>query len=262
MGNTPRIMAHLVAFNPDGQGSREVARGLVEGGCAYLEVQFPFSDPTADGPDIERACSIALAAGFTVREGFRLLEQIARFATVPLFVMSYANLVFTRGVKSFLSDCRQSGARGVIVPDLPLDYDEGLFGLASEAGLTAVPVVSPSIRQERLLRIARLGPAYLYATLRIGTTGSRNGADSSGLSFLSRIAALPGAGHLKILGGFGVSTPEQVREVAPLVHAVVVGSALVREIAGGGNPRRAVRDKMRELTGTTDPGKKPAPRPV
>jgi len=249
MGDTPRIMAHLVAFNPDRQGSREVARGLVEGGCAYLEVQFPFSDPTADGPDIQRACGIALAAGFTVREGFRLLEEIAGFATVPLFVMSYANLVFARGVKSFLSDCRQSGARGLIVPDLPLDYDEGLFSLATEAGLTAVPVVSPSISQERLLRIARLGPAYLYATLRIGTTGSIKGADPDGLSFLSRIAALPGAAHLKILGGFGVSTPGQVREVAPLVHAVVVGSALVREIAGGGDPRRAVRDKMRELTG-------------
>jgi tryptophan synthase alpha chain len=85
--------------------------------------------------------------------------------------------------------------------------------------------------------------------LRIGTTGSIKGADPGGLSFLSRIAALPGAEHPKILGGFGVSTAEQVREVAPLVHAVVVGSAFVREIAGGGDPRRAVRDKMRELTG-------------
>jgi tryptophan synthase alpha chain len=246
---SPRIMAHLVAFNPDRDGSREVARGLLEGGCAYLEVQFPFSDPTADGPDIQRACSRALAAGFTLREGFRLLEEMAGFASVPLFVMSYANPVFTWGVKRFVTECRRCGARGLIVPDLPLDYDEGLFDLAAEAGLIAVPVVSPSISQARLVHIASRNPAYLYATLRIGTTGSREGAAPDGLSFLSRIAELPNAATMKILGGFGVSTGAQVKQVATLTHAVVVGSAIVRAIEAGGNPRCAAREKMAELVG-------------
>jgi tryptophan synthase alpha chain len=249
MDEAPRIMAHLVAFNPDGQRSLEVARGLLEGGCAYLEVQFPFSDPTADGPDIQRACSTALAAGFTVREGFRLLEEIAGLATVPLFVMSYANPVFTWGVKRFVSECRRCGALGLIVPDLPLDYDEGLFEYAAEAGIAAVPVVSPSISEARLDHIASRNPAFLYATLRIGTTGSRDGAAADGLSLLTRIAALPNADRMKVLGGFGVSTGDQVKKVQSLAHAVVVGSAIVRAIEAGGDPRRAAREKMKELAG-------------
>jgi tryptophan synthase alpha chain len=249
MPESSRIMAHLVAYNPSREASREVAAGLVEGGCAYLEVQFPFSDPTADGPDIQRACGTALAAGFSVRDGFRLVGEIAASIAMPVFVMSYANPVFTRGVKQFVAECRACGARGLIVPDLPLGYDEGLFDFAAEAGISAVPVVSPSISAERLELIARLSPAYLYATLRIGTTGSRDGAGASGLSFLSRIAALPGSGRMKVLGGFGVSTAEQVRQVQSLVHAVVVGSALVREIEKAADPRAAVREKMRELTG-------------
>jgi tryptophan synthase alpha chain len=249
MAEPARIMAHLVAFNPSRVASREVAAGLVEGGCAYLEVQFPFSDPTADGPDIQRACGTALAAGFTVSEGFRLVGEIAAAAAVTVFIMSYANPVFTRGVKKFISECRACGARGLIVPDLPLGYDEGLFELASAEGISAVPVVSPSISAERLQRMAGLCPAYLYATLRIGTTGSRDGAGEAGLSFLSRIAALNGSGQMKVLGGFGVSNGEQVRQVQSLVHAVVVGSALVREIQRARDPRAAVREKMRELAG-------------
>jgi tryptophan synthase alpha chain len=249
MADIPRIMAHMVAFNPDRQGSLGVARGLLEGGAAYLEIQFPFSDPTADGPDIQAACVKALEAGFTVQEGFRLLSEISSFAKVPLFVMSYGNLVFTRGVKRFVTECKENGAAGIIVPDLPLDYDEGLSVAAAEAGLAAVPVVSPSTGGERLARIAALSPKYLYATLRLGTTGSVRGADDSGLAFLERARSLPGAAAIKVLGGFGVSTSEHVRRVQPLVHAVVVGSALVREIAKGGDPNRAVLAKMRELTG-------------
>jgi tryptophan synthase alpha chain len=250
--DAPRIMAHMVAFNPDREGCLAVARGLLEGGCAYLEIQFPFSDPTADGPDIQAACVKALEAGFTVDEGFRLVSQVGSFATVPVFVMSYANLVFTRGVKKFVAECKASGAAGIIVPDLPVDYDEGLLAAADAAGLANVPVVSPSTNDARLARIMARGPTFLYATLRLGTTGSIDGADVQGLAFLDRARSLPGAEGIKILGGFGVSTFDHVRKVQPLVHAVVVGSALVREIAKGGDPYGAALAKMRALTGRGD----------
>jgi tryptophan synthase alpha chain len=152
-----RIMAHMVAFFPDKSRSLEVARGLAEGGCAYLELQFPFSDPTADGPDIQRACSAALAAGFTVDAGFQLAAEICRIVKVPVFLMSYANLLFTRGIRPFLASAAASGVRAVIVPDLPPDYDEGLFQAATEMELAAVSVLSPSMRDERLKRVSALG---------------------------------------------------------------------------------------------------------
>ncbi|MGA2639307.1 MAG: tryptophan synthase subunit alpha [Spirochaetia bacterium] len=242
-----RIMAHMVAWYPDRATSLEVARGLAEGGCAYIELQFPFSDPTADGPDIQRACGAALEGGFTVDAGFESAAAITRSTNVPLFIMSYANLVFTRGMESFLADARDCGARGVIVPDLPPDYDEGLFEGADRIGLAAVPVLSPSMREGRLSRVGELGAEFLYVTLRTGTTGSFTEIDSAGLEFLSRVAKLDHGSKAKILGGFGVSTREQVRAFSPHVHAVVVGSALVRLVAAGGDVGSAVRRKVADL---------------
>jgi tryptophan synthase alpha chain len=243
-------MAHMVAFYPDRERSLEVARGLADGGCAYIELQFPFSDPTADGPDIQRACSAALEAGFTVDAGFELASEISRVVKVPLFVMSYANLLFTRGMKRFLADARASGAHGVIVPDLPPDYDEGLFECAAELGLAAVPVLSPSMRDARLSRVGELNAEFLYVTLRTGTTGSFTEIDSPGLSFLSRVAHMDHGREVKILGGFGVSTREQVEAFSPHVHAVVVGSALVRVVAAGGDIGGGVKQKVAALRGS------------
>ncbi|HTZ52824.1 MAG TPA: tryptophan synthase subunit alpha [Spirochaetia bacterium] len=242
----PRIMAHMVAFYPDRARSLEVARGLAEGGCSYLELQFPFSDPTADGPDIQRACSEALDAGFTVEAGFQLASEIRGFLDAPLFIMSYANLLATRGVKRFLAEAAEAGARGLIVPDLPPDYDEGLFTAAAASGLAAVPVLSPSMKEDRLRRVAALNAEYLYVTLRTGTTGKFTEIDGPGRAFLSRVSAV--AGGSKVLGGFGISSADQVQAFSPLVHAVVVGSALVRVVAGGGDVGRAVRQKLEGLS--------------
>jgi tryptophan synthase alpha chain len=248
MSGEPRIMAHLVAFYPDRAVSREAARGLIDGGCSYLEIQFPFSDPTADGSDIQAACTAALASGFTIAEGFSLVSEIRQAASTPVFLMSYANLLFTRGIDRFLERCAGCGVAGVIVPDLPPDYDEGLFESAKRVGLFAVPVVSPSMRVERLQRIGALRPPYIYATLRTGTTGSATRIDQAGLSFLASVNGLNAGAPVKILGGFGISTAGQVAEVAPHVHAVVVGSAFVREIAKGGDCYSRVKGKMRELS--------------
>lgn len=244
-----RIMAHMVAFYPDRATSLRVSRALIDGGCSYLEMQFPFSDPTADGPDIQAACTAALAAGFTTAEGFQLVAQIHQDAGIPIFLMSYANLLFTHGVERFLDRCARSGAAGIIVPDLPPDYDEGLFDCAKRFHLFAVPVVSPSMREERLRRVGALRPDYIYATLRTGTTGSLTSIDQAGLSFLDRVRGLGRDAPAKVLGGFGISTARQIARVAPHVHAVVVGSAFVREIAKGADQYLSVLGKMRELSG-------------
>ena len=248
MSGSARIMAHMVAFSPDRAGSLEVAHGLAESGSAYIEVQFPFSDPTADGPDIQRASGKALEAGFTLDEGFRVVTEICAFARQPVFIMSYANPVFTRGVERFLAECRDAGAAGVIVPDLPPDYDEGLFTAAARLGLVAMPVMSPSMKEKRLARISSMAPSCVYATLRTGTTGPSTTLNDAGRLFLARCGSL--SVGVKVFGGFGISTPEQVRAFSPLVHAVVVGSALVREVARGADPRRAVRSKVEELIGS------------
>jgi tryptophan synthase alpha chain len=265
-----RVMSHLVCHFPDREGCLETARALADGGSSYLELQFPFSDPVADGPAIQEACARALAEGFTVAEGLGVVEAIAARLPVPLFVMCYANTAYVNGVKSFVQRCARAGARGLIVPDLPVDRDEGLYGACRSHRVHAVPVVSPSVSDERLGLILRHASPYLYAALRRGTTGADTSLDRESLDFLRRVTAPPGgesrqgrggpatpehgagtARRVRVLAGFGISSSGQVQELAGLVHAVVVGSAYVREILAAGRPDlyRAVRRKAEELTG-------------
>jgi tryptophan synthase alpha chain len=241
------IMTHMVAYYPDRTRSLEVARAFVDGGASYLEIQFPFSDPSVDGPVIQSACTRALEAGFRVDDGFALIEEVSRFAGRPIFVMSYASLVFVRGVERFIQDVRKAGASGVIIPDLPIGYDEGLFDFAERSGVEVAAVVSPSIREERLAVVCARPGRYLYASLRTGITGTITPIDEKSFSFLKRI----GAYGKRVLAGFGVATPEQVKRIAPHVHAVVVGTALIRCIEDAANaplyPR--LKAKLEELAG-------------
>jgi tryptophan synthase alpha chain len=238
-----RLMCHLVAGYPDRDRAFAVCEALVEGGAAYLEIQFPFSDPASDGPAIQNACSRSLAAGFTVKEGFGLVERCARgFPSAPLFIMTYASLVVCPGVEAFLDRAKNAGASGLIVPDLPCGCDEGLYAAAEKTGLPAVPVVVPGISPRRLAAVLAPEPAWLYAALRTGITGSRTELGPENLAFLE---SLKGKG-VKILAGFGISSKPQVDALAPHVQAVVVGSHFVRIIEKHENASAACLKK--ELT--------------
>jgi tryptophan synthase alpha chain len=230
-----RIMAHMVAFYPDETQCLEVARALVDGGATYLELQFPFSDPTADGPVIQRACSRALKQGFTVQRGLRILERIRAFTQVPVFVMSYANLAVRRGTREYARRCKEAGAFGLIVPDLPPDLDEGLYAAGKAEGLHVVPVVVPTITDKRLALVRAKKPAFIYAALRKGITGAATRIGEENLSFLSRLAD----GETKIMAGFGISERGQVEALAEHVHAVIIGSAFVAAAGGDEDGRLA-----------------------
>ena len=145
-----RLMAHMVAYFPDREGSLEVARALADGGAAYLEVQFPFSDPSADGPAIQDACSSALKAGFRTADGFQLVREIGKASGVPVFIMAYAGMAFAGGISRFLDTAKEHGAAGVIIPDLMPGMDEGLYLAAKDRELHSVPVLTPFTHQDRL----------------------------------------------------------------------------------------------------------------
>ena len=250
-----RIMAHLVAHYPDSDRSLAVAEGLIEGGAAYLEVQFPFSDPTADGPVIQEACQYALDGGFSVDAGFDLVRAIRSVALasgrdVPVFIMSYASLLVARGVARFLEEGAHAGAAGFILPDIPLDYDEGVWQAAADIGTTIMPVSVTSAREARVALLIRSRPEYIYVALRRGITGARTVLDDDNLRFLARLRDT-GA---KIMAGFGITERSQVLALEPYVHACVVGSAFVRTVtAHGGEPPERLRsllaDQIRGFAG-------------
>ncbi len=226
MNDAASIMAHCVAYFPDEARSIAAARGLAAGGAAFLEVQLPFSDPMADGLAIQTACQTALDNGFSVEKGLEWLGQLATTSSVPVFVMSYGNLLYRRGIARFCREAAAAGVRGLIVPDLLPPQDEGLYAACREAGLAAVPVISPGISDARLTALGAEGPQYLYTTLRSGITGSRTEVGEEQLRHLQRCRAT--GAH--VLAGFGIDSPQQVEALAPHADTLVVGSYFVKQL--------------------------------
>jgi tryptophan synthase alpha chain len=246
------LMAHLVAGYPTAAIALEAARGLARGGISSFEVQFPFSDPSADGTSIQTACSAVLARGYTVAEGFDFVAELRRrYPAIPVYIMTYANLAYKAGIPEFVSRAARAGAAGLIIPDLPFDHDEGLAAACALHGIAAIPVAAPSMTAERLSALGLLGRPYVYAALRSGITGSTTLIDEGTLSFIRSVA---GSSHSRILGGFGIRNGAQAAELSGHVHAVVAGSVfvdLIRENAGRGGESvcGAVEKKAHELTG-------------
>jgi tryptophan synthase alpha chain len=238
------VMAHMIPYYPSYDAGIRVAQALIDGGAAYLEVQFPYSDPTADGPAIQAACAGALKQGFRVAQGWEFIRSIT--GSVPIFLMSYAGLVYAYGIERFVQDAAAAGVSGLIVPDLPVDSDEGLFDAGRRAGLHVVPVISMGAQEERVRLVEEVGAEYVYASLRRGITGSHTEIGAENSAFVQRFTD-SGA---RVLAGFGIATAAQVTAVLEHAHAAVVGSAFVRAIADApDDPYPAVRALAGELTG-------------
>ncbi|MCK5249736.1 MAG: tryptophan synthase subunit alpha [Spirochaetaceae bacterium] len=251
----PGIVTHFIAGFPTYEASLDVARGLIAGGAFALEMQIPFSDPNADGPVIEEACRQALDAGFKVADAWKLLEAIRAESDIPVFVMSYASLVFTPGVENFVRRAKDSGATGLIIPDLVPGADEGLYAAASAAGCPAVPVVIPWISDKRLDEVLSENLDWIYVALRSGITGTYTELGPEQEAFLSKLrrrGAAAGSG-LRIMAGFGIQDAAQVEAVVKMADAAIVGSALVTAIIAAGVPGAgdAARSMVEMLRGSS-----------
>ena len=243
------LMSHLVAGYPTDDIALEVARALVRGGTDSLEIQLPFSDPSADGPAIQRACTEVLARGYKTADGLSFISKIhSEFPKTPLYLMSYGSLVYTPGVDAFCKRASEAGVFGMIIPDLPFDHDEGLSATCKKYGMQNIPVAAPSMADERLLKLAHAGFERIYAALRAGITGSKTTVDDHTIDFLKKV----GSGGSKIYGGFGITNGEQSAALADSVESVVAGSVFVRIIAENQTDVESLKQKIeakaREIT--------------
>ena len=245
------LMSHLVAGYPTDELSFTAARALVEGGADILEIQLPFSDPSADGPAIQGACTKVLQRGYKTADGLSFIEKLHKeFPQVKIYLMSYGSLIYTPGVQNFCKRAAAAGVTGMIIPDLPFDNDEGFTAACRANGMENIPVAAPSMSPERLSKLAHAGFPYIYAALRTGITGTNTKIDENTLQFLNKVSE----GGSKVYGGFGISNGEQAKALADSVEAIVAGSVFVRLITENQNDKdalyKAVRAKAEELTGT------------
>lgn len=244
-----KLMSHLVAGYPTDELALTAARALVAGGADILEIQLPFSDPSADGPAIQSACTEALARGYRTADGLNFIKTLhEENPSITIYIMSYGSLIYTPGVHTFCRKAAAVGVKGMIIPDLPFDNDEGLTKACNENGMENIPVAAPSMTPERLKKLADAGFLHIYAALRAGITGTNTMIDNHTLEFLKKVSA----GGSKVYGGFGISNGEQSAALASYVEAVVAGSVFVRIIAENkDNPTvlaQKLTEKVKELT--------------
>ena len=245
-----QLMSHLVAGYPTDELAFTAAQAMVDGGADILEIQLPFSDPSADGPAIQGACTEVLSRRYRTEDGLAFIARLHQaFPQVLIYIMSYGSLIYTPGVAAFCKRAAQAGVKGMIIPDLPFDHDEGLTAACTANGMENIPVAAPSMAENRLDKLAHAGFAHIYAALRTGITGTSTTIDAATVSFLGKVSA----GGSKVYGGFGIQDGNQAKALASSVEAIVAGSVFVRLIDANKDNRdklyEAVKSKALELTG-------------
>lgn len=251
-----KLMSHLVANYPTPELSFAAAQALVEGGADILEVQLPFSDPSADGPVIQNACSTVLSNGITGEDALAFIARIRKsFPEVKIAIMSYASLIFTPGVEQFCKKASEAGVNAMIIPDLPFDCDEGLTAACKKYGMENIPVAAPSMSDQRLQKMLDCGFKTIYAALRAGITGTDTKVGSQTVDFLKKLKRPNKSGIVpEIYGGFGIHGREQAQVLEPYVEGVVAGSVFVRLIDAAAGYKdvlqKTISEKAKEIKGT------------
>jgi tryptophan synthase alpha chain len=224
--------AFVMLGDPNIEASAAILDALVEAGADMLEVGIPFSDPIADGPVIQAAAARALAAGARAGDCFALLAAFrARHPSVPVGILTYANLVVARGRDHFYARAAESGVDSVLVADLPL-FEAAPFAASARAhGIEPVLIAAANTTPERLDAIAALGGGYTYCVARTGVTGTGRSVHFDHEAMLARLRA---AGAPPAVFGFGISKPAHVRAaLAAGAAGVISGSAIVERLASG-----------------------------
>ena len=236
------LIPFLTAGYPTLDSSLEMLNGFAAAGACAVEIGVPFSDPIADGPEIQRASEWALARGVGVAEALALVERLRRESQLPVVVMTYANPILRLGIDAFASRAREAGVDGVLISDLPPEESPEVWRALDGAGLDTVVLVAPTTSPARVPRLLERSRGFVYCLARTGVTG-RSAGESGPLR--ERLAALRRQTRLPIAVGFGISGPDDARSLAGLADALVVGAAFMRRVSE--DPRRGAVDRVLDL---------------
>lgn len=221
------LIPYLTAGYPTTGATLEMMRGLASAGVLALELGVPFSDPIADGPDIQRASEWAVRGGVGVPQVLDLAGALRRESDLPLIVMTYTNPVLRFGAERFAGEAGEAGVDAVIVSDLPPEESPELWEAFDRAGLDTVMLIAPTTPPGRMAGILGRCRGFAYCLARTGVTGRAGGYAGS---LPERVADLRLRTHLPIAVGFGISSPADARALRGLVDAVVVGAAFMRTV--------------------------------
>ncbi|MFO1014098.1 MAG: tryptophan synthase subunit alpha [Caulobacteraceae bacterium] len=238
------FVAYVMAGDPDKETAFQILSGLPGAGADIIEVGFPFSDPMAEGPPIQKAAQRALAAGTTLDD---VLALVARFRqgdqATPIILMGYMNIVVTRGETGFARDCAAAGVDGLIIVDCPPEEADPLADALDAEDIALIRLATPTSDEKRLPTVIRRTKGFVYYVSVAGVTGVKEANAAAVAPSVERIRKASG---LPVAVGFGIRTPERAAEVARVADGVVVGSALVEAVAEAIAQNREAPSKVLE----------------
>lgn len=225
------LVTYVMAGAPDMDTSEALVRVCLEAGADVVELGFPYSDPIADGPTLQRAAERSLAGGTRLKDVLALAARLRADFTSPIVLMGYLNPVLAFGEARFFEACVASGVDGIILPDLPPEEGEELRAHARDAGVAIVPLLTPTSHEGRIEAAMKGAGGFAYYVSVSGVTGAR--AELPDM-LPERLDAVRRQSHLPVAVGFGISSSDQVRMLVQHAEGVVVGSAIAQQMAAGG----------------------------
>ena len=222
--NGKAFIAFITCGDPDLETTASAVRAAVENGADLIELGIPFSDPTAEGPVIQGANLRALQGGVTTDRIFAIVKELRRDVTVPMVFMTYANVVFSYGAERFIKTCQEIGIDGLILPDLPFEEKEEFLPLCRRYDVDLISLIAPT-SENRIAMIAKEAEGFLYVVSSLGVMGTRSEIKTDLASIMEVVRRNT---DIPCAIGFGISTPEQAKNMAALSDGAIVGSAIVK----------------------------------
>jgi len=221
------LVGFVTGGDPDLKKSMEIIMTMIDSGIDILELGVPFSDPTADGPVIQKASKRALKNHVTLEDILNMAGEIRKKTQIPIIIFTYYNPVFVMGVQTFCKKAIKNGADGVLIVDLPFEESNEFLQFKEAEKLSLIRLIAPVTNEDRMKMITKSASGFIYLISKTGITGS-SGFNAKKTSLIAK--NLKSVIDLPICTGFGISTPDHVKEVAKFSDGIVIGSAFVKII--------------------------------
>jgi len=227
--NKKAFITYITAGDPSLDITYNLVLGMEGEGVDIVELGIPYADPLADGPVIQNASQRALKSGTNITKVFQLVKKLREKTEIPIVFLVYFNSIFKYGFKKFLDNCSNNGVDGLIIPDLPLEERRELQDMMKNYSIDLIPLVAPTSK-ERIGAIVQNGSGFVYCISSMGVTGTR---DKMGIDIDIFLKDVKKYTELPLALGFGISTPEMVKELSQSSDGLIVGSAIIKEIELG-----------------------------
>ncbi len=223
--NHKALVTYVTVGYPTIEATLKIVPLLARCGCDIVELGIPFSDPLADGVTIQNSSFRALQSGITPKICLEIAGQLRREVGIPLVFMTYFNPVLSYGLEGFCGACAKSGVDGLIIPDLPPEEGSELEALSQKHGLDLIYLLAPTSTEERIRLVAKKSRGFIYLVSVTGVTGARETLPVDLEAFVARVRKVA---TQPLCIGFGISTPEQAKQIARIADGVIVGSRLIQ----------------------------------